>query len=121
MSSLPINKIVERVTEKIYELEPSLLEKFGERGKERCHEDNHYHMKYLETTYKLDNLQIFTDYALWLNNLLTSRGMKTQHIIDNFNFIQEALFELDNYGDKQVQAYVAYLEEANHILKQQQL
>ncbi|MBU8754876.1 hypothetical protein [Priestia megaterium] len=121
MSSLPVNKIVERVTEKIYELEPSLLEKFGERGKERCYEDNRYHMKYLETTYKLDNLQIFTDYALWLNNLLTSRGMKTQHIIDNFKFIQEALFELDNYGDKQVQAYVTYLEEANHILKQQQL
>jgi hypothetical protein len=45
--------------------------------------------------------------------------MKTQHIIDNFTFIQEALFELDNYGDKQVQVYVAYLEGANHILKQQ--
>lgn len=56
MSLFFVNKIVERVMEKIYELEFFLFEKFGECGKERCYEDNYYYMKYFEIIYKLDNL-----------------------------------------------------------------
>ncbi len=35
MTNLPVNKIVEKVTEQIYEQEPTLLQKFGERGKQK--------------------------------------------------------------------------------------
>ncbi|TDB50190.1 hypothetical protein [Bacillus sp. CBEL-1] len=117
MKSLPINEIVEKVTEKIYEQEPSLLQKFGERGKQKCIEDNHYHMKYLHTSYLLQNETVFSDYALWLNSLLTSRGMKTKHIIDNFILIEEALLDLAGDVDEPAKSYLSYLQAANEVLQ----
>ncbi|MCM3391058.1 hypothetical protein [Cytobacillus oceanisediminis] len=51
---MSFEKIVNHVTEKIYEREPFLLERFGEQGKEKCREDNHHHMKHLETAYELN-------------------------------------------------------------------
>ncbi|WP_424237884.1 hypothetical protein [Bhargavaea ginsengi] len=88
-----VNEIVDQVTEKIYELEPALLERFGEQGKAKCREDNHHHMKHLQTAYELNETKVFTDYAVWLNGILTSHGMKTKHLTDNFEIIRSLLVE----------------------------
>ncbi|MED4588993.1 hypothetical protein [Priestia flexa] len=120
MTNLPVNKIVEKVTEQIYEQEPTLLQKFGERGKQKCIEDNHYHMRYLHTSYLLQNEALFSDYALWLNSLLTSRGMKTKHIIDNFILIEEVLLELSGDSDEPAKSYILYLRAANEVLRREE-
>ncbi|WP_270182839.1 hypothetical protein [Alkalihalobacillus sp. CinArs1] len=86
-----IDQVVERVVEGIYKDMPELLEKFGERGRSKCIEDNYHHMKHLESARNLDADEFFIDYALWLNNLLTTRGMETKHVIDNFERLEREI------------------------------
>jgi hypothetical protein len=70
---------------------PILEEKYGELGRKKCVEDNYHHFKHLDTAYSLNEEKLFVDYALWLNNILTSRGMKEDHLIDNFEGIIKVL------------------------------
>ncbi|MGD7023997.1 hypothetical protein ACQCVK_15455 [Rossellomorea vietnamensis] len=93
---------ISRSVKEIYVKYPELDEKFGERGRQKCYEDNVYHFQYLETSAGLGSEKVFTDYALWLNSVLVSRGMSTDHLIDNFRSIITALEahpEVEN-GDK---------------------
>ncbi|SEJ79786.1 hypothetical protein SAMN04488127_2836 [Bhargavaea ginsengi] len=109
------DEIVNQVTEKIYELEPALLERFGEQGKAKCREDNHHHMKHLQTAYALNEAKVFTDYAVWLNGILTRHGMKTKHLIDNYQIIRSLLAEDKS---EQAESYYRYLSEAITTLEQ---
>ncbi|RBP92991.1 hypothetical protein DFO70_106121 [Cytobacillus firmus] len=109
-------KIVNRVTEVIYEREPFLLERFGEQGKEKCREDNHHHMKHLETAYELNQSAFFTDYAVWLAGILNKHGMKTQHLIDNFEIIQAVLADDTDTAEK-TEKFNLYLAESIAVLK----
>lgn len=82
---------IEQVVAEIYEAYPEILERFGEAGKARCYEDNHHHFDHLETAEKLGQPEVFTNYATWLTNLLTTRGMNKNHVIDNFQRIHDVL------------------------------
>ncbi|WP_377891911.1 hypothetical protein [Alkalihalobacillus sp. R86527] len=96
-----IDYIVERVVEGIYKDMPELLERFGERGRTKCREDNYHHIKHLDSARKLEADDFFIDYALWLNNLLTSRGMQTKHVIDNFERLEKEIKRANNFGNKE--------------------
>jgi hypothetical protein len=110
MNQIIINSIIEEVTDGIYEDYPILLEKYGERGRQKCKEDNEHHIKYLQTAASMEEEKYFIDYAHWLNGILTSRGMKTEHLIDNFNRLIVA-FEKTN-EDNSARAYIIMLEHA---------
>lgn len=90
MSPAEINVIIDQVTEEIYRDYPVLLEKYGEQGRKKCREDNEHHIKHLQTAVSLGDKQFFIDYAHWLNGILTSRGMKTDHLVDNFKRLHSA-------------------------------
>lgn len=111
------NSIVDRVTEMIYKREPSLLDRFGERGKEKCREDNHHHMKHLQTAYELNNEAFFTDYAIWLDGILTKHGMTSQLLIDNFIILIDAVEETNDFSTQQKQCYTNYLTSAIGVLE----
>ncbi|MGM0836309.1 MAG: hypothetical protein ACQEV7_09135 [Bacillota bacterium] len=91
IGEIDVTPIVEKVVEEMYQDFPSLKEKFGEKGKERTIEDNFYHFLYLNTAYKLNDTNTFTEYATWLNSVLVGRGLKTEMIIYNFKKIQERM------------------------------
>ncbi|RBW69800.1 hypothetical protein [Bacillus taeanensis] len=110
MKSEQLNKIIEKVVEGIYKDYPEILERFGERGKQKCFEDNEHHFRHLETALNMNNNQFFIDYALWLNNVLTSRGMKTEHLIDNFKRIDQVLLAETDFCNKE--SYQSMLSEA---------
>ncbi|MFC7365993.1 MULTISPECIES: hypothetical protein [Bhargavaea] len=110
-----VDMIVNQVTEKIYELEPALLERFGEPGKAKCREDNHHHMRHLQTAYNLNETKVFTDYAVWLDGILTKHGMNTKHLIDNFEIIRSLLEEETS---EQAKTYRQYLTTAISTLKE---
>lgn len=117
MTNLNIHDMVERVTEKIYEKDPTLVDRYGDKGRAKCIEDNHHHFKHLETAYELRNGQFFTDYALWLNGILQKFGMSTELLMDNFTFIIEVLRENMHTIDAQkIEVYITYLEKANEVL-----
>ncbi|WP_226676611.1 hypothetical protein [Mesobacillus jeotgali] len=109
-----INSIIEEVTDGIYRDYPILLEKYGERGRQKCKEDNEHHIKYLQTAASMDEQKYFVDYALWLNGILTSRGMKTEHLIDNFQRLIGALEKSDD--DKLSRVFINMLESAINSL-----
>lgn len=113
--------IVNQVTAMIYEKEPSLLERFGEKGKEKCREDNHHHMKQLHAAYELDQADFFIDYALWLDAILRKHGMTTQHLIDNFSIIKTILHEAQFAKQEVTESYITYLDQAMEALTNQDL
>ncbi|WP_226537523.1 hypothetical protein [Fictibacillus halophilus] len=116
MTEFNINAMVERVTEKIYENDPSLMDRYGEKGRTKCIEDNHHHFKHLETAYELNNEDFFTDYALWLDGILQKFGMTTELLMDNFSLIVDVLNEQDVKDTSRIEAYIDYLNKANSIL-----
>ncbi|MBD7965995.1 hypothetical protein [Fictibacillus norfolkensis] len=120
MTEFNINVMVERVTEKIYENDPTLVERYGDKGRTKCVEDNHHHFKHLETAYELDNSAFFIDYAIWLDGILQKFGMSTQLLMDNFDFIIEVL--LEEQGKQRIEntrigIYTDYLKQANDVLR----
>ena len=110
MNHLKINAIIEEVTDGIYKDNPILLEKYGERERQKCKEDNEHHIKYLQTAAAMDEEKYFVDYAHWLNGILTSRGMKTEHLIDNFHRLKNAFERLND--DKLSRVFINMLESA---------
>ncbi|MBO7747612.1 hypothetical protein I8J29_25825 [Paenibacillus sp. MWE-103] len=85
------DRLIDRVVERIYAREPELLAKYGERGRVKCREDNHHHMRHLETAFRMQDSRIFTDYAVWLNGILLAHGLETRHLIEAFRLIEESL------------------------------
>ncbi|GAF66087.1 hypothetical protein BTS2_2987 [Bacillus sp. TS-2] len=107
-------KVVSLVVKEIYEEFPFLWEKYGEHGLERTKEDNYPLLKYLETAFQLKDETHFVEYALWLNNILTTRGMSTNIIIDNF---ERLAFHLPSYtSSEEKKAFLNYINEANIAL-----
>ncbi|MET3730187.1 hypothetical protein ABID52_003806 [Fictibacillus halophilus] len=120
MTEFNINVMVERVTEKIYQKDPSLVERYGDKGRVKCIEDNHHHFKHLETAYDLENSAFFIDYAIWLDGILQKFGMDTQLLLDNFDFIIEVLLEeqeKQTIENTRVGNYIDYLEQAKDVLR----
>lgn len=89
-------KVIDEVVIEIYEAYPEILARFGEAGKARCYEDNHHHFDHLDTAAKLGQPEVFSNYAIWLTNLLTARGMNKHHVIDNFQRIHDRLEASDD-------------------------
>lgn len=100
--------IIEEVVAGIYRQYPELAEKYGEAGRKKCREDNHHHFDHLETAYEVNETAIFTDYAVWLNEVLTARGMKAAHLIDNFIRIRDAV--RNNLDTQRENFYIETLE-----------
>jgi hypothetical protein len=118
MTEFNINAMVERVTKRIYENDPSLMDRYGDKGRTKCIEDNHHHFKHLETAYELENAEFFTDYALWLDGILQKFGMSTELLIDNFSIIIDVLTEQGLKVNHRVEVYIDYLNKANDILRE---
>ena len=110
---------IEQVTERIYALDPSLQDRYGEKGKEKCRADNKHHLDHLHTAFELNNAKVFTDYTLWLNGILQKYGMKTQTLLDNFVIIKEELEQISNLPDIKKKMYLSCLTDAINILEQE--
>ncbi|MFC0190428.1 hypothetical protein ACFFJY_19235 [Fictibacillus aquaticus] len=91
MKKLPIEELAISVTEVMYENDPTLMDRYGDKGRRKCIEDNEHHFKHLQTAYELQNGQFFTEYALWLNGILSKYGMTEELLIENFKLIDDLL------------------------------
>ncbi len=105
--------LIDNVVEKLYKRYPELQDRFGEEGRRKCREDNVHHFNYLQAAADVGEEKIFVDYAIWLNSVLVSRGMKPDHLIDNFVCIQEAIEE--GGGDSR---FTSYLQAAIRSIRQ---
>ncbi|GAE25856.1 hypothetical protein JCM9140_1877 [Halalkalibacter wakoensis JCM 9140] len=113
MTTFPFEQypgLIDEIIDGIYTTYPELEERFGERGKIKCREDNEHHFNHLETAYLMKQSKIFTEYAIWLNNVLVSRGMKTEHLLDNFIRIKQTI--KNKMDDERTPHFLSYLEDA---------
>src|SRR5262245_56511924 len=58
--------------------------RFGDRGRRFADEDGVRHSQYLAEAIETGDRAPFATYARWLRTVLTTRGMCTLHIHDNF-------------------------------------
>ncbi|MFD1020456.1 hypothetical protein [Thalassobacillus hwangdonensis] len=110
------NRLVSLIVEDIYRAYPDLVERFGENGRERTYEDNYHHLDHLETAFQMDNVTFFLDYTMWLNNVLTSRGVGTELIIDNYQRLIQILDDCEMEEEAEKQAYIEYLKQGITVL-----
>jgi hypothetical protein len=79
-----------RVTAEMY-TDPFWLERFGERGKRFTVEDGHFHLSHLSQALVASDVEVLAAYARWLRTLLTSRGMCSLHVAENFERLARAI------------------------------
>lgn len=78
------DQIAQEVTAEIYQAYPWLEERFGDSGKEHTLKDNYHHLDFLESAFASGSSKVFTDYTIWLIDVLTSRHVPLHLIDDNF-------------------------------------
>ena len=65
--------------------------RFGDRGRRHALEDQRHHLEHLVLALNVDHPELLTEYATWLQVVLTSRGMCTRHLADNFIVLGELM------------------------------
>lgn len=108
--------IAAETAKSIYEAYPNLWERFGEKGFIHTEKDNHHHLDHLETAFSMEDEAVFLDYTKWLESVLSSRGVETALIIDNFQRLMEIL---PGKVDADEETFMlTCLEKANALLEQ---
>lgn len=114
MNQVLKKQIAKSAADQIYESYPALWDRFGERGFEHTEKDNLHHLDHLETAYDLNDKQVFLDYTIWLEKILTSRNVGADLIIDNF----ERLISLVEEAERNEKEFMQQcLQEAIDLLK----
>ncbi|WP_077356372.1 hypothetical protein [Virgibacillus halodenitrificans] len=106
------DQIVTEVVKQIYDAYPTLWDKFGDNGHKRTTEDNYHHLNHLETAFYMNDQQFFMDYTKWLEQVLTTRNVGTELIIDNYERLVSQMRE-----DEEEKMYSSYLNNALTLLK----
>ena len=70
---------------------PFWLERFGERGRKFASEDGQQHVAYLVQALVAHDPAVLTRYARWLRSVLTTRGMCSRHLEENFERLARAI------------------------------
>jgi hypothetical protein len=104
--------LVERVLREMY-ANPFWDERFGERGRTFARQDGHYHIDHLVVALRFEVPALLTRYARWLQVTLTTRGMCSRHLAENYARLAQAIHE---ELPVETGAAVTYLREAEEAL-----
>lgn len=69
------------VTEALYRERPYLIDKHGERGREKTLQDMRYNIEHLLPAVELGDPGMFARYIEWLDSMLRSRGVETKEVV----------------------------------------
>jgi hypothetical protein len=58
------------ITDRQYARQPDLLDRYGERGREKCRQDAAHHLRSLASAIKVDSPPLLREYLVWLAQLL---------------------------------------------------
>jgi hypothetical protein len=73
------------ITEALYERNPSLLERYGVAGREKCLQDMRYNLEHLAPAVDLGDPSLFARYVRWLEGLLRARNVSSADVIDSLH------------------------------------
>jgi hypothetical protein len=106
-------RISAQVMDEIWREEPFWERRFGERGRRRMTEDAAFHAEYLVQAIEAADGGVMKRYATWLQSVLTTRGMSTRHLDENFRRLAKAITkELSG-----AETAIEYLEGARAALR----
>ncbi len=78
---------------------PFWSERFGDRGRHHSDEDGNHHVSYLIEALSAREPDVLRRYARWLQPVLTTRGLCTRHLDQNFEHLQAIVkSEVPNSG-----------------------
>jgi hypothetical protein len=104
--------LVERVLREMY-ANPFWDERFGARGRTFARQDGHYHIDHLVVALRMEEPALFTRYARWLQVTLTTRGMCSRHLAENYARLARAI---QDEVPVETDAALAYLQQAEEAL-----
>lgn len=113
---------VNAVTARFYTQQDSIYQQFGERGREACREDITFHLEFLRPVLEFGLLSPMVDYLCWLDSVLVTRGIPTEHLVMSLDWLAEFFTENMNSADSLVIANaleaskIKFLEANNTIL-----
>lgn len=84
-------KLAELVTEMLFDRHPELDERYGEKGRQKCHDDTVYHLDYLEQAVRVDSKELFNNYLDWARTMLRERDIPKSDLVDNIIMLREAI------------------------------
>lgn len=102
-----------RTLARMYE-NPFWEARFGERGRRFATEDQYHHLRYLIVALRIGALGTVAWYARWLQTALTSRGMCSRHVQENFARLGEAIV---SEGIEEPDPALAYLRAGEEALQ----
>jgi hypothetical protein len=73
--------IARAVTEDLFRERPYLLDKHGERGREKTLQDMRYNIEHLLPAVELGDHGMFARYIEWLDAMLRSRNVETKEVV----------------------------------------
>lgn len=73
--------LAQEVTAALYAESPDLLERHGERGREKCLQDMRYNVDHLIPAVDLGDGAMFARYVEWLDGLLRARNVATRDVV----------------------------------------
>ena len=103
-------QLAEEVVRREYERRPEYWGRFGAAGRSRCVDDASFHVRFLLSALLLDTPALFFDYVHWLVELLGSRGIGRDEVLEHLSVLRAAL--LDMLGDEEAKLAVACLDGA---------
>ena len=101
----------QRVLQEMYR-DPFWSERFGDRGRRHADEDSDYHLRYLARALAQGGPHVLVRYAVWLREVLNTRGMCTRHLDENFRLLALAIMEQPWPDREQAVAFLTTAREA---------
>ena len=79
--------LAREVTDALYAESPSLLERYGVSGREKCLQDMRYNIEHLIPAVELGDEAMFASYVQWLDSLLRARNVPTRDVVRCFELL----------------------------------
>ncbi|MFL5613983.1 MAG: B12-binding domain-containing protein [Gemmatimonadaceae bacterium] len=79
------------ITEQQFSADPTLEERFGARGRQKCTEDSRRHLAYLSSAAALESDALFADYIGWAKILLARLGLTDDDLAKNLVLLRNAV------------------------------
>ena len=73
--------LAQEVTAALYAESPGLIDRHGERGREKCLQDMRYNVEHLTPAVELADPSMFARYVAWLDELLRARNVATGDVV----------------------------------------
>lgn len=71
--------------------EPMFFQRYGERARQLCLQDAHYHLSYLAEAVASDDPRLFSEYLAWVKVLLAGLEIPETHLLTNIDCLMQAL------------------------------